>query len=109
LGHVHKVLSFRWKCSLDSCNHYLGAVVTNGLRWVFTEHIRRKPTTHLVGSLVGNNLFLGFWTSKSIRGFSAANYMAVYAALGFVQALFAFFLSYALAYVSNLILSFNFL
>lgn len=31
---------------------------------------------------VGNNLFLGFWTSKSIHGFRQGDYMAVYAALG---------------------------
>jgi len=48
---------------------------------------------------VGNNLFLGFWTSHSIRGFAEGNYMAVYAALGVVQASFAFILTYSLAYV----------
>jgi hypothetical protein len=48
---------------------------------------------------VGNNLFLGLWTSHSIRGFSEGNYMAVYAALGVVQASFAFILTYSLAYV----------
>lgn len=49
--------------------------------------------------IVGNNLFLGLWTSHSIRGFSEGNYMAVYAALGVVQASFAFILSYSLRYV----------
>jgi hypothetical protein len=33
---------------------------------------------------VGNNLFLGFWTSSSIHGFSQGEYMAVYAGLGAV-------------------------
>jgi len=31
---------------------------------------------------VGNNLFLGLWTSSAIRGFSQGEYMAVYAGLG---------------------------
>ena len=33
-------------------------------------------------SAVGNNLFLGFWTSQSIHGFKQGDYMAVYASLG---------------------------
>jgi len=53
--------------------------------------------TTLTVSAVGNSIFLGFWTSASIRGFSQGNYMAVYAALGAAQAGFAFLLSYALA------------
>jgi hypothetical protein len=32
--------------------------------------------------LVGNNLFLGFWTAYNIPGFKQGDYMAVYAALG---------------------------
>jgi len=56
----------------------------------------KEFTAHLF-YIVGNNLFLGFWTSGSIRGFSQANYMAVYAVLGLAQAVFAFLLSYALA------------
>lgn len=32
--------------------------------------------------LVGNNLFLGFWTARSIPGFRQGDYMAVYAVLG---------------------------
>jgi hypothetical protein len=35
-----------------------------------------------LGNLVGNNLFLGFWTAKSIPGFRQGDYMAVYAGLG---------------------------
>jgi len=31
---------------------------------------------------VGNNLFLGFWTSRSIPGFAQGDYIAVYASLG---------------------------
>jgi ATP-binding cassette, subfamily C (CFTR/MRP), member 1 len=61
-------------------------------------HVRTSNNLPYLFS-VGNNLFLGFWTSHTIHGFSEGNYMAVYAALGIVQALFAFFLSYALAYV----------
>jgi ATP-binding cassette subfamily C (CFTR/MRP) protein 1 len=36
----------------------------------------------LIFFLVGNNLFLGFWTANSISGFRQGDYMAVYAALG---------------------------
>jgi ATP-binding cassette subfamily C (CFTR/MRP) protein 1 len=54
--------------------------------------------------IVGNNLFLGLWTSHSIRGFAEGNYMAVYAALGVVQASFAFVLTYILAYVLALLI-----
>lgn len=35
--------------------------------------------------IVGNNLFLGFWTARSIDGFRHGDYMAVYAALGRVK------------------------
>ena len=52
-------------------------------------------TTHVVG----NNLFLGFWTNLSIKGFREGDYMAVYAALGVAQAIFSFFTSFSLAYV----------
>ncbi|KAF7982734.1 hypothetical protein HWV62_26606 [Athelia sp. TMB] len=47
---------------------------------------------------VGNNLFLGFWTEESIKGFSQGEYMAVYAALGVASAIFSFFLSLAFSY-----------
>ncbi|KAJ7459489.1 multidrug resistance-associated ABC transporter [Mycena galericulata] len=49
---------------------------------------------------VSNNMFLGFWTAESIRGFNQGEYMGVYAALGFAQALFSFFSSFAFAVVS---------
>ncbi|EJU01830.1 hypothetical protein DACRYDRAFT_52395 [Dacryopinax primogenitus] len=39
---------------------------------------------------VGNNLFLGFWTSDSISDFSQSGYMGMYAGLGGAQAFFAF-------------------
>ena len=32
--------------------------------------------------LVGNNLFLGFWTSSSIPGLTQSGYIAIYASLG---------------------------
>ena len=32
--------------------------------------------------LVGNNLFLGFWTSSSVPGLTQGGYMAIYASLG---------------------------
>ncbi|KAJ7284355.1 multidrug resistance-associated ABC transporter [Mycena rebaudengoi] len=55
---------------------------------------------------VGNNLFLSFWTGGTL-GFDQGEYMAVYAALGFAQALLTFFLTFtftllALAASSNL-------
>ncbi|KAF9472565.1 multidrug resistance-associated ABC transporter [Pholiota conissans] len=55
---------------------------------------------------VGNNLFLGFWTSQSIHGFRQGDYMAVYAALGIVQAIFMFILNFSFA-VAGLIASLN--
>jgi hypothetical protein len=47
---------------------------------------------------VGNNLFLGFWTGDTL-GFSQAEYMGSYAALGFAQALLTFFLTFTFMYV----------
>ncbi|KAJ3720533.1 multidrug resistance-associated ABC transporter [Lentinula raphanica] len=55
---------------------------------------------------VGNNLFLGFWTAGSIPGFNQAEYMGVYAALGFAQALFTFLMAFSFA-VAGLIASLN--
>ncbi|KAM5532133.1 hypothetical protein V8D89_014226 [Ganoderma adspersum] len=45
------------------------------------------------GAQVANILFLGFWTSSSIHGFTQKDYMATYAALGVANGLFAFALS----------------
>ncbi|KAJ7284398.1 multidrug resistance-associated ABC transporter [Mycena rebaudengoi] len=55
---------------------------------------------------VCNNLFLSFWTGGTL-GFAQGEYMAVYAGLGFAQALLTFFLTFtftllALAAGSNL-------
>ena len=44
--------------------------------------------------LVTNNLFLGFWTARSIDGFSQGQYIGVYAALGGAQAVFSFMTSF---------------
>ncbi|KAJ7746241.1 multidrug resistance-associated ABC transporter [Mycena metata] len=49
---------------------------------------------------VGNNLFLGFWTANSIKGFRQGEYMAVYAALGLAQAFFSFLTSFGFAIAS---------
>ncbi|PFH48819.1 hypothetical protein AMATHDRAFT_64587 [Amanita thiersii Skay4041] len=49
---------------------------------------------------VGNNLFLGFWTSRSVPGFRQGDYMAVYAGLGVAQAIFQFIFSFAFALAS---------
>ncbi|GLB40936.1 putative ABC transporter transmembrane region [Lyophyllum shimeji] len=51
-------------------------------------------------SQVGNNLFLGFWTGNTIRGFTQGKYMALYAGFGAAQALFSFLLSLAFALMS---------
>lgn len=31
------------------------------------------------GATVGNSLFLGYWSSSAIKGFTEADYMAIYA------------------------------
>lgn len=49
--------------------------------------------TSLIVHVVANTLFLGFWTSSSIPGFSQADYMGTYAALGVANGIFAFVLS----------------
>lgn len=49
---------------------------------------------------VGNNLFLGFWTEKSIPGFRQGDYMGIYAALGVAQGIFSFMASFAFSLVS---------
>jgi hypothetical protein len=51
---------------------------------------------------VGNNLFLAFWTSKSIPGFSQSDYMTVYSALGVAQAVTTFAVSFAFLHVTTL-------
>lgn len=50
---------------------------------------------YLLHAKVGNNLFLGFWTQESIKGFTQGEYMVVYAALGVASAMFSFLLSVA--------------
>ncbi|KAI0371903.1 multidrug resistance-associated ABC transporter [Pilatotrama ljubarskyi] len=49
---------------------------------------------------VANNVFLGFWTSQSIRGFDQAEYMGTYAALGIGSGLFSFGLSLTISMLS---------
>lgn len=44
--------------------------------------------------LVANTLFLGFWTSSTIPGFSQGDYMGTYAALGVGAGIFSFALSF---------------
>lgn len=51
---------------------------------------------------VANNLILGFWTSKSVPGFTQGDYMGLYAGFGAASAVFMFLLSYAFTYVSSL-------
>ncbi|CAL1711021.1 unnamed protein product [Somion occarium] len=52
------------------------------------------------GSMVANNLFLGFWTSESIHGFSQGDYMATYGGLGAGVAVFSFLLSFSISVVT---------
>ncbi|KAI0826665.1 multidrug resistance-associated ABC transporter [Trametes gibbosa] len=52
------------------------------------------------GAQVANNLFLGFWTSQSIRGFDQADYMGTYAALGIASGIFSFALSLTVSMAS---------
>jgi ATP-binding cassette, subfamily C (CFTR/MRP), member 1 len=54
--------------------------------------IHRQAERH---GTVGNILFLGFWTSSSIPGFSQNNYMTVYACLGLAQGMTSFFVSFS--------------
>lgn len=49
--------------------------------WCLTSFL----STYTLMLAVGNNLFLGFWTSSSIHGFRQGEYMAVYAGLGGVS------------------------
>ncbi|PIL27467.1 ATP-binding cassette transporter [Ganoderma sinense ZZ0214-1] len=49
---------------------------------------------------VANTLFLGFWTSSSIHGFSQGDYMGIYAALGVASGLFVFALSLNISMMS---------
>lgn len=52
------------------------------------------------GAQVANNIFLGLWTAESIEGFTQADYMGTYAALGAASALFALLLSFTLTLAS---------
>lgn len=49
---------------------------------------------------VGNTLFLGFWTSETIPGFTQSDYMGTYAALGVASGIFSFILSLTIRLVS---------
>ncbi|RPD65442.1 multidrug resistance-associated ABC transporter [Lentinus tigrinus ALCF2SS1-7] len=52
------------------------------------------------GSQVANTLFLGFWTSSSIGGFTQGDYMGTYAALGVASGIFSFALSFTVSQLS---------
>ena len=51
--------------------------------------------------MVTNNLFLGFWTARSIDGFSQGQYIGVYATLGGAQAGFSFMTSFIVRSVAH--------
>ncbi|THG96760.1 hypothetical protein EW026_g5132 [Hermanssonia centrifuga] len=65
-----------------------------GLIWAPTVLVM---LTAYQGASVANNLFLGFWTSESIHGFTQGDYMGTYAALGVAMALFSFALSFTIS------------
>ncbi|EJD45444.1 ATP-dependent bile acid permease [Auricularia subglabra TFB-10046 SS5] len=46
---------------------------------------------------VADNLFLGFWTGQTIRGFGNAEYIAIYASLGAGEAIVAFITAFSFA------------
>ncbi|EIW55759.1 multidrug resistance-associated ABC transporter [Trametes versicolor FP-101664 SS1] len=52
------------------------------------------------GAQVANNLFLGFWTSQSVKGFDQGDYMGTYAALGIASGVFSFALSLTISMAS---------
>ncbi|KAH9849408.1 multidrug resistance-associated ABC transporter [Lenzites betulinus] len=52
------------------------------------------------GAQVANNLFLGFWTAQSVRGFNQADYMGTYAALGIASGIASFALSLTVSMAS---------
>ncbi|KAK7691491.1 hypothetical protein QCA50_004890 [Cerrena zonata] len=52
------------------------------------------------GATVANNLFLGFWTSQSIHGFSQGDYMGTYAGLGVGIAVFSFIFSFLMSVIA---------
>ncbi|KAI0635122.1 multidrug resistance-associated ABC transporter [Trametes polyzona] len=86
--------------------------ITGAVSWsVYTKYFRFAggvtvfPTIMLwlilsQGAQVANNLFLGFWTSQSVRGFSQGDYMGTYAALGVASGLFSFALSLTVSMVT---------
>ncbi|KAJ7591654.1 multidrug resistance-associated ABC transporter [Mycena floridula] len=78
--------------SWNTYNRYLA--FGGGLVWAV---ILLSLYTLMQGAQVGNNLFLGFWTGLTIPGFSQGQYMAVYAGLGFAQAMFSFLCSFTIA------------
>ena len=47
-------------------------------------------------SVVANSLFLSFWTSESIPGFSQGQYMGTYAGIGVATAFLLFLLSFTM-------------
>ncbi|TDL20293.1 multidrug resistance-associated ABC transporter [Rickenella mellea] len=55
--------------------------------------------TLMQGASVGNNLFLGYWTARSIPHFAQGEYIAVYASLGVAQAVFSFCASFTFSLV----------
>lgn len=54
---------------------------------------------------VANNLFLGFWTAQSVRGFTQGDYMGTYAALGIASGIFSFALSLTIRSVDGMMSS----
>ena len=69
--------------------------ITGTVSWkTYTEYFKSigawwriaVPLFFLIGQqicIVGNNLFLGFWSGQTIEGFSQGQYMAIYGGLFF--------------------------
>ncbi|KIY65429.1 multidrug resistance-associated ABC transporter [Cylindrobasidium torrendii FP15055 ss-10] len=52
------------------------------------------------GATVASSIFLGYWTGRTIDGFTDGQYMGVYAGIGGAQALLSFLLNFAFSLVS---------
>ena len=52
---------------------------------------------------VANTLFLGFWTAQTIHGFTQADYIGTYTALGMASGIFSFLLSLTIRLVVRML------
>jgi ATP-binding cassette subfamily C (CFTR/MRP) protein 1 len=86
-------------------------VILGGL--LLTEAANGKPNTipilviPLTVPAVVTNLFLGWWTSNSIKNFKQSDYMGLYAGIGLAQALIVFINSFTFWFASYFLGWFN--